>query len=115
MLSTHQAEKLLLKSKQVFFEHGEKPSKLLAFHLKEKSAKNVISQIRSTDGSLITDPTSITAHLKDYYSLLYNSEPPFDSSLMESFFQCLPIPTISNTTREELELPFSTEEIVQDS
>lgn len=113
MLSTHQAEKLLLKAKHAFFEHGDKPSKLLALQLKEKSAQNLISKIQSSDGNLITDPVSIATHFKDYYSLLYKSEPPTDRSLMESFFEPLPIPTISNAMREELELPFFAEEIVQ--
>lgn len=86
MLSTYQAEKLLFKSKHTFFEHGDKPCKLLALQLKEKSAQNFFSQIRSSDGNLIIDPVSITTHFKDYYSLLYESETPTDRSLMECFF-----------------------------
>lgn len=70
ILSSHQAEKLLLKAKHAFFEHGDKPIKLLALQLKEKSAQNLISKIRSSDGHLITDPVSITKHFKDYYSVI---------------------------------------------
>lgn len=79
----------------------------------EKSAENYIFKIRFSEGILITDLVSITKHFNDYYSLLYKSEPPMDRSLMESFFEPLSIASIMYAMREELELPFSAEEIIE--
>jgi len=43
LLTTTQAERLILKSRSRFYEEGDKPSKLLASQLRQKAASCIIS------------------------------------------------------------------------
>lgn len=54
LLSTHIAERQLLKSRSTFFVHGEKSSKLLANQIRHLKPCQCITAINSDDG-LVTD------------------------------------------------------------
>lgn len=66
LLTTHQTQNLLLKSKSTFYEHGEKTGKLLANQLKGRWAKQHITNIRTESGDVPLDPIKINTivHLK---------------------------------------------------
>lgn len=112
LLSTHHIEQMLLRSRQSFFEHGDKPSKILASQLKQQSTRNFIRQIRVQDGSLTTDPLEINNCFKHFYSSLYESDSIPDLEQMENFFKGLPIKTIKVSDAAKLELPITKEEII---
>ena len=67
LLTTTDAEKLLLKSRGKYYEHGDKSSRLLAHQLKREAATRQISQIKNDHGTLKSTPC-----------LLYTSPSPRD-------------------------------------
>lgn len=58
-LSTSQAEEMLRRSTQFYFEFGDKPSWLFALQLRQRTAQNLIPQICSHSGTILTDPSEI--------------------------------------------------------
>lgn len=65
LLSTQDAERLLLRSRGTFYEHGNRASWLLAHQLKRCAASRLIPQIRD---NLISDPSGINDTFKSFYS-----------------------------------------------
>lgn len=66
-------------------EFGEKPSKLLALQLRQQKAQNLIFQINSPTGDILTNPTDINSCFSDYYFALYQSESNTDMLSLDSF------------------------------
>lgn len=85
LLSTHIAERQLLKSRSTFFVHGEKSSKLLANQIRHLKLCQCITAINSDDG-LVTDHNKINDMFREYYLKIYTSEPPTDYSPIINFF-----------------------------
>lgn len=65
-----QVSKQMNKMKEMQFENGDKPQKLLARQLRQAHASRAILTINSDTG---TDPTEINAHFMEFYSNLYKS------------------------------------------
>ena len=86
LLTTTQAERLILKSRSRFYEEGDKPSKLLASQLRQKAASRIISQIMLPDGSSTEDHQTINNCFKEFYSKLYSSGSTLDHNQFDSFF-----------------------------
>lgn len=59
LLLTADAERLLLHSNGLAYEHGEKAVRLLAHQLKARQASNQITQIRDESNIIISDPIKI--------------------------------------------------------
>jgi len=59
LLSTNQAEYLLLRTCSTYYEYGEKASRLLAHQLKRQAASRLIPQVRDQDQNLITNQKEI--------------------------------------------------------
>ena len=85
LLTTTQAERLILKSHSRFYEEGDKPSKLLANQLRQKAASRIISQIMLPDGSSTEDHQTINC-FKELYSKLYSSDSTPDHNQFDIFF-----------------------------
>lgn len=64
---TSEAERLLLRSRSTYYEHGDKPSRLLTHQLRRQAASRLISQIKDPSGSLITDPMAINSVFQSFY------------------------------------------------
>lgn len=77
-LSIQQIERLFFKSKQKFYEHGEKAGKLLAHLVRQSAAVNTIPEILTKLGEKTTNPIAINDEFKQFYMTLYRSEPPDD-------------------------------------
>lgn len=103
LLSTEKTEQSLLRSRAFFYEHGEKAGHLLAHQLKVRSASRLIPSIRKTTQVLTVDPQKINNTFKEYYSKLYTSEFPQDTTLMTEFLANLDIPNITKEQSENLE------------
>ena len=111
LLSTGKTEHNLLRSRAFFYEHGEKAGRLLAHQLKAKSSAQLISTIRKTPQELTIDPQEINNTFKTFYSELYTSEFPQDTSSMVNFLETLNTPTIAQEQRDNLERPLNRQEV----
>jgi len=80
LISSSQAEQLILRSRGFFYEHGDKAGRLLAHQLKSRSSAQHISKIADDAGDLIIDPLTINNIFMNFYSSLDKSESPKDQS-----------------------------------
>lgn len=53
LLSTNQAEYLLLRTRSTYYEYGEKASRLLAHQLKRQAASRLIPQVKDQDQNIV--------------------------------------------------------------
>ena len=113
LLSTNQAVQLLQKTKQTYFEFGDKPSKLLALQLRQQYSLNLISQIRSPESGIISNTYDINSRFRNFYKELYQSESSADQSLIDAFLNPLPIPSINQDLKCQLKQPLSLNEVTQ--
>lgn len=111
ILTTHQAQSLLLKSKSTFYEHGEKTGKLLADQLKARRTKQIITNIRTVGGEVTADTGLINSTFRDFYSNLYTSQTGRDELAISTFLDPLPIPTVAPDLVEKLERPITQAEV----
>ncbi len=110
LASTYQIERQLLRSKSLFYIHGDKSGKLLANQLRGLRSKGHITKIQMEDGTTTSDHVKINNTFKNYYSKLYTSEFSNTSS-MDNFLNGLNIPTLSTDNKMKLEEPITKEEI----
>lgn len=59
LITTTDAERLLLRSRATYYEHGDKAGRLLAHQLRRQAASHIIPQIKDSAGVLHTDPIAI--------------------------------------------------------
>uniref|UniRef100_A0AAR2KLP1 Reverse transcriptase domain-containing protein n=1 Tax=Pygocentrus nattereri TaxID=42514 RepID=A0AAR2KLP1_PYGNA len=111
-ITTKEAERLLLCSRSTYYEHGDKASRLLAHQLKRQAASRLIPSIRNAHNVITTDPSEINATFKSYYSSLYKSEFPIDSTRMDNFLDGLSIPVVDVDIAKQLDSPLSLEEVL---
>lgn len=111
LLTSSQAEGLILKSRSRFYEEGDKAFKLLASQLRQKAASRNILQIMLPNGSLTEDHRSINNCFKEYYSKLYLLDIRPDVKDFDNFFSNLNVPTINSASKERLEKNITLEEI----
>ena len=69
-----QVIKLYQQTKQVHFEFGDKPQKLLARQLRRLDDEKTIHSIRSVQGNTLTIPRDINDTFLQYYQNLYSSK-----------------------------------------
>lgn len=111
LITTNDAERLLLHSRATYYEHGDKASRLLAHQLRRQAASRMIPQIKDSSGILHKDPTTINSVFHSFYSSLYKSESPPDTTEMNSFLHNLNFPVINPDSAKELDSPLTVEEI----
>lgn len=102
--------KMLLKTRHSYYEFGERAHRLLAHQLRQSSASNIISEIKTQYG-ITRDYLEINNAFKDYYISLYTSEQNCTLLEMERFFTDITLPKIDQATMESLDSPLSSEEI----
>ncbi len=95
-LSTHQAVRNLLKTKQKFYEHGEKAGRLLTHQLRQITSNSEITEINTGPGVTPCDPKLINSQYKKYYLDLYTSNTDANTCTIQSFLDSLDIPTLIN-------------------
>ena len=104
LLTTSDAERLLERSRATYYEHGDKPSRLLAHQLKRQTTSRLIPLIPLAQ-------LCINDIFREFYISLYESESSSDTTEMTSFTQNLDIPKVDPTTANELDAPFNLEVI----
>ncbi len=92
LITTTDAECLLLGSCSTYYEHGDKASRLLAHQLRCQAASRMIPQIKDSSGTLHRDPNSINSIFCDFYSSLYRSESLTDTAKMNTVLDGLNFP-----------------------
>lgn len=86
-----QVNKQLNRIKQLQFEIGDKPQKLLARQLRHIQASRAIHRVRSSSGTILTDPKEINTHFREFYSKLDKSNGDHDIDRIKSFLSQLNI------------------------
>lgn len=111
IISTRQVEGCLIRTKSVFYEHGEKTGKILANQLRGVRAKQIIPGVKTDNGNTSSDSKRINDVFKVFYSKLYTPENTASLSDMEAFFSTVNVPSLSPDLRQSLEGPITQEEI----
>lgn len=112
LLSLEKTEKHLLWSKGHYYEHGDKAGRLLAYQLKCRAASRLIPQIRKSSQVLSVDPQEINNTFKEYYSHLYTSTFPRDTSPMNKFLDTIDFPSLDDAARDDLDSPLQLQEVI---
>lgn len=112
LITTTDAERLLLGSRATYYEHGNKAGRLLTHQLRRQAASHIITQIKDSAGVIYTDSIAINSVFSTSYSSLYSSEAPSDSTVMHSFLDELNFLTIDPDVATDLDSPLTTEEII---
>lgn len=111
LLSTEEAARLILKSRHNVYEHGDKASRLLARQARQAAASRSITKIQSHTGEILTDHNDINKAFQDFYVDLYTSECRNDT-LLNTFFENITVPTVSEEQNEKLNADISISEII---
>lgn len=109
-LTTKDIEKMILRSRHSYYESGEKAHRLLAHQLRQSSASNIISEIKTPNG-LTHDFSEINNAFREHYISLYTSEQNCTPVEMEQFFTDITIPQVDEATVDSLDSPISLEEV----
>lgn len=104
-LSSGAAEELHLRSRQEFYEHGERASKLLCHQLRQSAEAGLIAEINTPDG-ITTDQRGINEQFRKFYEDLYATE-NCDKAKLAQFFNSLRIPTVGQQDRTDLDSSIS--------
>uniref|UniRef100_A0A8P4G9K3 Reverse transcriptase domain-containing protein n=1 Tax=Dicentrarchus labrax TaxID=13489 RepID=A0A8P4G9K3_DICLA len=110
-LSTHKVVSNLLKTKQKFYEHGEKAGRMLAHQLRQSTSNSQIPEINIAPGVTTSDPNLINCQFKKYYSNLYLSDADTNPAKIQSFLDSLDAPTLNPDIQSSLDQPFTANEI----
>lgn len=97
--NTYQAERAITKSKQRYYELGEKAHKVLAWQLKAEESKRTINAIETLTNEISFDPAERNNTFKKYYEDLYTSQSSDDLSEIDSFLSSLILPCLSEEDR----------------
>lgn len=97
--------------KQKFFEQGDRPEKLLAWQIKERRKKTIISKLK-INGDMITNQEKIKISFVKFFESLYRN-PKVEKKDIENYLQRIDIPEISPKLREELNKEIDEEEIIE--
>lgn len=111
VLSSHEVESLLLRSKSNYYEHGGKTGKLLATQLRGLRMNQLIAGVQTDNGCITSDQKEINDKFRTFYSNLYSSDCTADFNIMENFFNNLDSPSLSQDLRNNLDAPITQEEI----
>ena len=104
-------EDLYLRSRQDFYEHGERAGKLLSHQLKQSAAAGMIVEIGDNLGNKIIDQKGINNQFKSFYKDLYTSEVN-DRGRVKDFLENLEMPSLERADRDRLEGPLDRKSVV---
>uniref|UniRef100_A0A3P9JW43 Reverse transcriptase domain-containing protein n=1 Tax=Oryzias latipes TaxID=8090 RepID=A0A3P9JW43_ORYLA len=108
LISTTEVRTLLLKSRQRFYESGDKAGKLLSYQARAEASSRLIPAILSPAGVTITDPVSVNETFAKFYSTLYTSECPHSPDLA---LDKITFPRVTDEDAEILGKPITTAEV----
>lgn len=109
---TQKADFSLFRTRQKYFEEGDKAGRLLARYIKQREAQSTIAAIRTEGGAATRDHTEINMTFREFYAKLYSSETQVSQQEMHAFLNSLTLPTLSVSQVDLLDAPITKEEIV---
>lgn len=74
LLLIDKAKAKLARCRRVYYEYGNKPSRVLANALRETRARNHIERIKTQGDTLVSSSQAIAKAFRDYYANLYQIE-----------------------------------------
>lgn len=100
-------------SRQAYFEHGDKKSKLLAMLAQQDRPLAVILEILTAEGVLVTSQEDILSAFTKFYTSLYVSSLPddLDTAPMVSMLDTLALGWLSDAERQFLVSEITSEEV----
>lgn len=112
MLNTHLLENAKARTKQQYYEHGDKSGKLLAWQIQKEDSLRCIPSIKIKDSATVVhDPKLINEAFKDFYLDLYSSL-CVDTRKINDFLERLAIPGMTAKTQDSLEADVTTQEVL---
>ena len=106
-LFRQRAEFLIHRTRQNHYFEGARPSRSLAISLRACETFAHIPSIKTPEGVLVTDPKLINNTFRSFYSNLYSSEVPYDSSKFDLFFKTLKLTKLLPQEAMSLDKPFT--------
>lgn len=103
LVTTNEAERLLLHSRSKYYEHGNKAGRLLAHQLRRQAASRLIPRIKDGSGVLQEDPVAINSVFSSFYEALYKSEFSSDPAGMHAFLDELQFPSLNPESVNQLD------------
>lgn len=94
-LCTYRAEKNILRTRQWYYELGERAHKVLSWQLKKEESSKTINQIEDEHGCITQNPKEINETFKKFYVDLYKSESPEDLSMIDTFLNNIELPKLN--------------------
>lgn len=99
--------------KQSFYEHGEKPGKLLAWQIKKLDTEKAINSIQMLNGEITSNPLEINNAFVSFYKDLYKSESAHFTEDQARFLNDLQFPLISEEDKNYLDSTFEESEVME--
>ena len=72
--NTYKTERALLRTRQKYYELGDKGNKLLAWQLKKQMSASMIHKVKKTGNTTTCNPKEINDCFQEFYKSLYSSE-----------------------------------------
>ncbi len=113
LLTTGEAERILLRARGNYYECGDKVGRLLAHQLRNRAASRFVTQIAQPDGALSSDPVEINSTFKNFFSFLYKTEASGHSEEMNQFLGRINFPRVDPLLVPELDGAITLEEITK--
>lgn len=116
-LALGRVEKLLLYSRQRFYERANKSHTILARMLREDTVRRTPHSLRSESGAVLHDPAEVAKIFHQFFSKLYSLPDtlPRDHGdrhrLLQDFLTSCDLPTLSDEALKSLNNPVSTDEV----
>uniref|UniRef100_A0A3Q3H395 Reverse transcriptase domain-containing protein n=2 Tax=Kryptolebias marmoratus TaxID=37003 RepID=A0A3Q3H395_KRYMA len=107
---TRQVQKLLLYTKQKYYEFGNKPSRMLSHLLKNQNNSRLINMIRTQNEDVSYDPKIINSTFRDFYTSLYNTDMA-DPEDITSYLSNISLPSVTGEDRAFLDAAITPEEV----
>lgn len=108
LTTTNAAMVQLLKTKQRFFESGDKAGKLLAYQARVEATAKLIPGVKSTSGHILSKPEEINQAFVNFYSDLYTTSLP---PAAHEMLQCIPFPQLDEELGRGLGGPITVTEV----
>lgn len=100
----------LFRSKQKYYEQGERTGRFLAQRARQQYTQSLITGIQNDKGELKTDDTDINNLFVTFYQNLYKSDKPAPQDI-NTFLSTVKCPTLSQDEQEQIGADVTLEEI----
>ena len=103
-------EYTLFRTKQKYYEQGERTGRFLAQRAKQQYAQSIISGVQNDGGDLKTDDMDINTICATFYQSLYKSDNP-NTQDIGSFLSTVNCPTLSQEEEDRIGADITLEEV----